>query len=545
MVLSAESSVLHQNCKGNCWENMAEINSGHWADVYAEKIIREKGDKPRYTCASGITPSGTVHIGNFREIISVDLVVRALRDRGKDVRFIYSWDDYDVFRKVPKNMPEPELLEQYLRKPITLVPDTLKRADNYARANELDVEEKLPQLGIKPEYLYQSDRYRSCLYAEQIRQALVHKKEIIDVLNQYRTEMLDDSWWPVSVFSRFTDKDNTQILSWDGEYKITYLDLDLNKEDTIDFRSTPYTKLHWRIDWPMRWVYEGVDFEPAGKDHHSQGGSFDTSRQIVKLFGGEAPVSFRYDFISIKGHNGKISSSSGDVISLGDVLQVYTPEVTRFLFAGTRPNTEFAISFDLDVLKIYEDYDNCERRFFGLMPVNEKKAANERRIYELSQVNGLPENEGYQIPFRHLCNLLQINGGDIDAVIHSLSDIKDNQIERLKARCVCAWNWINNFAPEDFRFSLVGSDGQKYELNDDEKKLVGSVCAKIREWDENDEKILSQMLYDCASETGVEPTFLFTTVYKALIKSEKGPKLASFIKTIGKERAVKILSMYE
>ena len=96
----------------------------HWADQTAEKIIRERGDLDVYTCASGITPSGTVHVGNFREIISVDLVVRALRSRGKNVRFIYSWDDYDVFRKVPANMPKPEVLEKYLRYPITMVPDT-------------------------------------------------------------------------------------------------------------------------------------------------------------------------------------------------------------------------------------------------------------------------------------------------------------------------------------------------------------------------------------------------------------------------------------
>jgi lysyl-tRNA synthetase class 1 len=82
--------------------------AAHWADECAQNVIREKGEKESYTCASGITPSGTVHIGNFREIISVELVVRALRDLGKKVRFIYSWDDYDVFRKVPQNMPKQE-----------------------------------------------------------------------------------------------------------------------------------------------------------------------------------------------------------------------------------------------------------------------------------------------------------------------------------------------------------------------------------------------------------------------------------------------------
>ena len=233
---------------------MEQQNSVHWADIYADKIIREKGDKDLYTCASGITPSGTVHIGNFREIISVDLVVKALRAKGRNVRFIYSWDDYDVFRKVPKNMPQPELLETYLRKPITLVPDTTGRADNYARGNELDVEEKLPIVGVFPEYLYQAQRYRSSRYAEAMKKALEIKPQIIEVLNQYRTEPLDDSWWPIAVFSSFTDKDNTTILSWDGEYGITYRDNDLNKEETIDLRTTPYAKLHWRVDWPMRWV---------------------------------------------------------------------------------------------------------------------------------------------------------------------------------------------------------------------------------------------------------------------------------------------------
>ena len=64
-----------------------------------------------------------MHIGNFREIISVDLVARALRSLGKQVRFIYSWDDYDVFRKVPLNMPKREKLEKFLRFPICTVPD--------------------------------------------------------------------------------------------------------------------------------------------------------------------------------------------------------------------------------------------------------------------------------------------------------------------------------------------------------------------------------------------------------------------------------------
>jgi lysyl-tRNA synthetase class 1 len=318
---------------------------------------------------------------------------------------------------------------------------------------------------------------------------------------------LPEDWMPVSVFSNFTDKDNTKVLSWDGEWGITYLCLDTDKEETVDIRKTSAVKLPWRIDWPMRWKEETVDFEPAGKDHHSEGGSFDTAIKVVEeVFGGMAPVTFQYDFIRIKGRGGKISSSSGEVISLADVLEVYPPEIVRYLFAGTRPNSEFAISFDLDVLKIYEDYDKCERTYFtkpetdkqmkkwikeariyvGEQKVNDKKKAKESRIYELSQVNSVPGKMPHQVPFRHLCNLLQIHNGDIDTVIGLLDDVQPEQIERLKVRTKCAWNWIREFSPEDFRFSLTGSNDKKIELNDMEIGAIKLLKEEIEKLNSHD-----------------------------------------------------------
>ena len=192
--------------------NNNEKNSqfSHWADQMADKIIKEKGDLDLYTCASGITPSGTVHIGNFREIITVDLVVRALRDRGKNVknvRFIYSWDDYDVFRKVPANMPDPEILTKYLRYPITMVPDTTGRNENYARHHEVDIEKELPRVGINPEFLYQASRYRANRYAEGMKKALQNRELIKECLNEYRDEQHkmkpEDVYWPRKMQQRY------------------------------------------------------------------------------------------------------------------------------------------------------------------------------------------------------------------------------------------------------------------------------------------------------------------------------------------------------
>lgn len=538
-------------------ENMSNNNQKlvHWADQTAEKIIRERGDLDLYTCASGITPSGTVHIGNFREIISVDLVVRALRSRGKNVRFIYSWDDYDVFRKVPVNMPDQDVLEQHLRFPITMVPDTTGRDSSYARHHEVDVEVQLPRVGIHPEYLYQAERYRKNMYAEGMKIALQNRERIKDCLNRYRDDAhkipADEEYWPTAAFCCKCNKDTTEMISYDGEYGLTYRCTSCGHEEKADLRTSKEIKLGWRVDWPMRWQFEKTLFEPAGKDHHSQGGSFDTARLVAdEIYNWPAPVTFRYDFIGIKGTPGKMSSSKGKVISLPDVLNVYPPEIVRYLFAGTRPNTEFSISFDLDVIKTYEDYDKTERIAWGVDKAkNDDVFAKEYRIYELSQVEEkMPSSIAYQIPFRHLCNLLQTNSGDIDAVVASQTDIKEDQIERFRTRCKCAWYWITECAPEDFRFALNNPSAEgftKAEVGEKELECIKRIYSEILpKMDELEEKPLSEAIYAVATEAGIEPKALFNATYQILISKDQGPRLANFMKIIGKERLEKIFKVY-
>lgn len=536
--------------------NNNEKNSqfSHWADQMADKIIKEKGDLDLYTCASGITPSGTVHIGNFREIITVDLVVRALRDRGKNVRFIYSWDDYDVFRKVPANMPDPEILTKYLRYPITMVPDTTGRNENYARHHEVDIENELPRVGINPEFLYQASRYRANRYAEGMKKALQNRELIKECLNEYRDEQHkmkpEDVYWPVSIFCGKCNKDTTEITGYDGEYGVSYK-CECGNCETADLRTFKGAKLGWRVDWPMRWNEEKVIFEPGGKDHISPGGSYDTAKLVSKkVYGWDAPITMRYDFVNLKGVPGKMSSSKGKVISLVDALEVYQPEVLRYIFAGTRPNTEFAISFDLDVNKVYEDYDKTERIVWGVDKAkSEDILAKEKRIYVLSQIdNKMPSVMPYQIGFRMMTTLLQTYSGDIDAVIKSLGDVKPEQEAALRRRAKCAWYWIRECAPtcaEDFCFALR-EDGSKAELSGDMLTAVKRVRDEVvpRVGTFAVDKECQQAMYDIATELGLDAKALFTALYQALIGKDQGPRLASFMKIIGKDKLQKILSVY-
>jgi len=534
----------------------------HWADEAAAKIIFEKGEKDLYTCASGITPSGTVHIGNFREIISVELVVRALRDMGKTVRFIYSWDDYDVFRKVPKNMPKQEELEKYLRLPITMVPDPWERDENYARHNEVDIETSLPALGIAPEFIYQAKRYAASTYAKGIRKALENRDVLKEILDKFRDNehKIQGEWWPVSVFCEKCNKDKTNIDGWDGEWGLSYSCEACGNKESLDIQKAKGVKLGWRIDWPMRWEYEKVDFEPAGKEHHGSGGSFDTAKHICKdVYNWDAPVSFRYDFLGTKGLPGKMSSSAGNVITIDDMLKIYTPQLVRYLFAGTRPNTEFNISFDLDVIKIYEDYDKTERIAFKIDPAKDDAAyQKEKRIYELSQLSAAdgksPRIEDlplpYQVPFRHLCNLIQIADGDIEKALAELAEksgIKPEQMPALKTRAICAKYWVEECAPDDFKFRLLQDREQPgRSLSDEEKNAVrilrDDVIKKIEDF--ADDKSCGVAVYAAAEKAGVDSKVLFGAAYQALIGKDQGPRLAGFLRSIKKERLLGILEKY-
>ncbi len=527
----------------------------HWADQQAARIIIEKGEREEYTCASGITPSGTVHIGNFREIITVDLVVRALRERGKNVRFIYSWDDYDVFRKVPANMPEPEELEKYLRQPITFVPDTFHRDENYARHHEHDIESELPKVGIFPEFLYQASRYRTNKYAEGMKKALQNRSVIKECLNAFRDEKHKmsetDEYWPVSAFCCECNKDETDIIGYDDEYGVSYRCRSCGHEEKGDLRTSKEFKLGWRVDWPMRWNEEKVVFEPGGKDHISPGGSYDTAKLVSKrVFGWDAPITMKYDFVKLKGVPGKMSSSKGKVISLVDALEVYQGEVLRYIFASNKVDHEFSISFDLDVVSIYEAYDKTERIAWGEeKPKSEDVFLREKRLYELSQIeNGMPSVRPYTVSFRLLTTLLQTYSGDIEAVIASLNDIREEQKDALRRRCVCAWFWIRECAPEcapDFCFTLR-EDGSRAGISgvalDALKRVRDEVVPALDSF--SDDKACQQAMYEIATECGLDAKALFTSLYLALIGKEQGPRLASFFRIIGAEKLSRILSVY-
>ena len=448
----------------------------HWADQLANRIIstKKKGKDDPYILAAGITPSGTIHIGNFRELITVDFVKRALEKQGKKIRFIFSWDDYDVFRKIPNNMPNQEVLKDYLGKSIINTPDPFGQETSYASHHEKKMENAIEKVAIFPEFIYQAKEYQSSRYAKQIQKALENTNSIKKILNEYRKEPLSPKWLPISIFCNQCQSNDMKFIEYLGGEDIKYDCNHCNHKQTIQLSTTSAVKLLWRVDWCMRWAVEGVDFEPGGKDHSSEGGSFDTAKKIAQaVYHVNPPIYQMYDFIRIKGKGGKISSSSGEVVTLDDVLEIYEPEIVRWVFSSYKMNVEFAISFDLDVIKIYEDYDRIERKIFEALSngidENNKKSKSiltSLRAYELAQIEKMPEKIPYQPSFRHLCNLMQINDFDYKATLkiyeNDLKTAVDNR--KFKNRFFCAKNWIEKYAPEDFKFSICKKTTSQIKL---------------------------------------------------------------------------------
>ncbi len=521
-----------------------------WSDQLAFGISKKFEDRNVYICASGISPSGPVHAGNFREIITTDFVVKSLQHMDNETRFIYSWDDYDRFRKVPEGVPDE--WEQYIGLPLAEVPDPWDCHDSYARHFEAKLEDELKDMHMDIEFIRQSAMFQDCKYTGLIRNAVQHRDDLREILNEYRTEPLDGDWWPLRVYCADCGKDFTQIIDYDGDTTIMYYCEECDHEYTIDFAVDDSVKPPWRIDWPMRWVHENVAFEPGGKDHSAAGSSRDTGKEIVEeIYDHPAPVYQMYDFISLKGMEGKMSSSSGDVATLSDLKDVYTPEMIRFLFSETKPNKEFDIVFDEGVIGRYEKFSRIEDAYFNPDQLdNDRKRKHWKRVYELAMVD-IPDTQPVRPPFDHLALLAQTRPEDEwqDGVIESLTDtghidgeLTEDNIDRLERMLEKARTWAREYAPDSYVYRIQDKvpDEVRKDLAEDQREAMLTIAKDLREKDFTSDE-LDDRLFGIKDDLGFETAEFFETAYRCLLDQDDGPRLSNFIMGLGQERVADIL----
>jgi lysyl-tRNA synthetase class 1 len=504
----------------------------HWADSFAKEIIETRA-KGEYVVESGITPSGVVHIGNAREIMTQFFVHQALLKLGKQSKFQYMWDDYDRFRKVPKGVPEE--FKKYLGLPVSKVPDPFGCHKSYAEHSADVLVKELKHIGVFPVFLSATELYESCAFAENIKTALENVDKIKAILNSERKEPLEQEWLPIHVYCEQCHKDTTKA-KYLGDYDIEY-ECECGFSNRVDFRKVGCVKLSWRVDWPSRWAHFGVDFESAGKDHMASGGSWDTGILISKeVFGYEPPVGTMYEFIYIKGQKEKMSKSVGNVATLSTLLTIYEPEVIRFLYTQ-RLKKAIYVPFDTDIYSIYDLFDAAEKSYYDLQEDEEET----KRRYELSQIERYKKCPT-RIPFSELVNLIQtVSPNKVEAQLKVIlaeknKDFTGEDLQMASSRLKKAQFWLDEFAPVEVKVAL---SNEPFEIPVEYKRLIAKIAERISELD--DEEAILQEAYEMTKAAGFKPKDIFGILYKALINKERGPRFGILVMILGKKEVVERL----
>lgn len=518
----------------------------YWVDEIVEKILKKYPDKEKYVCASGITPSGDVHIGNLRDVLTSAYVVRGLQEKGKNAELLWSWDDYDRFRKVPKNVPQE--FEKYLGLPLVKVPDPASKTDSYARHFEKKLDETLPILGIKARILRQSEMYQKNSYFELVKVALQKRKQIAEILYSYKAQEAGEedieNYYPLNVYCQKCGNDFAKIISYDGENMVLYR-CKCEHEATVDITKNNIGKLAWRVDWPMRWKYENVTFEPAGRDHSSAGGSFEVSSKIAReIFGIEPPIYQGYEFVGLSGSASKMSSSTGDLFTPEMLLEVYEPEIIRWFYTRVKPLQKINFALDDQILKNYSEWDEFLRKS------QEKKLDEvEQRILDFTKIDSESDPIPGTVSFRQLAAFAQIAKGNLEE-LKKMFKGSGNQISEkdIKDRLPRAMNWTDKYAPDQYRIKLREKPNKEFfaHLDDKEQEMVKEL---IRGLDSNwNLESLTNLLYEIPKKVSAENEIkqnqknYFRILYQLICGSDTGPRLPTFFMALGQEKIKGLLT---
>nr|WP_223185372.1 lysine--tRNA ligase [Streptomyces sp. CBMA152] len=565
-----------------------------WVSRFADEVIenseRRAPGKP-VVVASGLSPSGPIHLGNLREVMTPHLVADEIRRRGHEVRHLISWDDYDRYRKVPGGVPGvDESWAEHIGRPLTSVPAPVGSAyPNWAEHFKAAMTEALAELGVEYDGISQTAQYTSGVYREQVLHAMKHRGDIDAILEQYRTKKApvkkgqkpvdeaeleaaegsgaageDDGtgsagYFPYKPYCGGCGKDLTTVSSYDDEStELAYTCSACGFAETVKLSEFNRGKLVWKVDWPMRWAYEGVIFEPSGVDHSSPGSSFQVGGQIVSIFGGEQPIGPMYAFVGISGM-AKMSSSKGGVPTPGDALKIMEPQLLRWLYARRRPNQSFKIAFDQEIQRLYDEWDKLEAKVADGSVLPADAAAYSRAVR--TAAGELPRTPR-PMPYRTLASVVDITAGHDEQTIRILSDLDPanplSSLDEVRPRLDKAEAWINTQVPADQR-TVVRSEPDTELLATLDEAARESLRLLVDGLDDHwSLDGLTHLVYgvpkvqagfsadatpkELPPEIKTAQRTFFALLYHLLVGRDTGPRLPTLLLAVGADRVRKLLA---
>ena len=506
-----------------------ESSRAHWADRVAEDVLRD-GRPP--VLSTGISPSGEIHIGNMREVLTADAVYRALADRGVAARFNFVADNFDPLRRVYPFLDERRYAG-LVGRPLSEIPCPCGQHESYAEHFLIPFLRSLRDLGVEVEVVRADRLYKSGRMTPWIVRALAARDALAAVLAEHTGKQVAADWSPFQPLCPSCGRITAaRVSGFDAAAETVDYACECGDAGRVPMAGGG--KLVWRIDWPARWAELGVTVEPFGKDHATRGGSYETGARIAReVFGSEPPLPIPYEWIRLKGQ-GDMSSSKGNVLAIGTILEVVPPEALRYLVMRERPNRTIAFDPGLPLLALVDELDNQEARGHSAQRSVPSPHPGDERAIELSRAGGF---RPVGVPFKHLVVVAQAARFDEAAVARILERTGYAGVDRaaLGERLRHVERWLATFAPEDMRFVVAESlPREADELDADQRRFLALLAAALAPG--MDGEAIHARIYEVAGAMpGVPPARLFQAIYLALIGKTRGPRAGWFLSLLGTE----------
>ncbi|GAB3671049.1 lysine--tRNA ligase [Halopiger thermotolerans] len=536
-------------------EDGDDARHAFWADTVADRVEARAPDEP-IVIKGGISPSGVPHLGNVNEIMRGFYVAEVLRERGHEVRQVFTADDRDPLRKLPRTLCDLEgdlvdlgevdagALGRNLGAPYTDIPDPFGCCDSYGDHFATIIQDSADALDVPIDLVSNTDLYESGDLEDVTEFVLEHQDRAREVLSKYQ-DKVDDEYVPFNPICEECGKITETVTSVDLEsepatvdYRCTDMDAGdrtiegCGHEGTATLREG---KLPWRFEWPAQWKELGVDFEPFGKDHAE--GSWpsgqDVARNVLEI---EPPVPMVYEWFTLEGE--PFSSSEGNVILVSDVLELLEPEVLRYFFAK---DPSKARDFSIERLdQLVDEFDRLEAIYFDEIEADEDERAFAERVYPLLVEE--PREERIRLPYTFAAVLGMFDDPDLREEVarkegHIPEDAPDWAVEGALARVEKARNWARRTGNE-FDYELKRSEIPDHEFDATTEDALDDLADFVDSGDGVDPEDLQGEIYETAKRHDVDIGDFFGAGYRLFFDEEQGPKLGPFLAKLDREFVV-------
>jgi lysyl-tRNA synthetase class 1 len=505
----------------------AAERSKAWPFEEARKLVKRYRDgKPEALGAvlfeTGYGPSGLPHIGTFQEVFRTTLVRRAYETLtgGAPTRLVAFSDDMDGLRKVPDNVPNPDMLRAHLGKPLTQIPDPFGKFESFAHHNNAMLRAFLDRFGFDYEFVSSTERYQGGHFDEALRGVLRNYQAILDImLPTLRAERAAtySPVMPISAKSGIVLQVPVEVV--DAEAGIVRF---VDEGETIEQSILGGgAKLQWKVDWAMRWVALGVDYEMYGKDLTDSGVQ---SGKIARVLGGQKPEGMIYEmYLDEKGE--KISKSKGNGLSIDDWLR-YGSENSLAFYIYREPKAAKQLSLSV-VPRAVDEY-------FQFRDSWHNQDEDKRLGNPAHHIHGGEVPEGSPpVSFGLLLNVVSLPGMDDKDLVWGFvqkyaPDVSPQTHPELDSLIDNAVNYGRDFvAPTLKRRAPVGGEIEALRTLDSDLAALPEDASA-----EDIQNIVYAIGKDEAYGFGNLRDW-FKALYETLLGSEQGPRMGSFIALYG------------